>query len=99
MKMSTPAMDVCPDIVVDGDDPVDDDPWISAIPGQLVKKPGQLGCTIRNRRIVLDVFRRKKFGHRLFSFLLVDHQIVEGKNVVLIPNGAGIIGVYKFDHG
>jgi hypothetical protein len=35
----------------------------------------------------------------LFSLLLVDHQIVEGKNVVLIPHGAGIIGVDKFDHG
>jgi hypothetical protein len=60
-------MDVCPDIVVDGDDPVDHDSQIGAILGHLVKKPGQLGCTIRNQRIVVDVFRRKEFGHRLFS--------------------------------
>jgi hypothetical protein len=44
---------------------------------------------------VLDVFRRKEFGHRLFSLLPVDHQIVEGKNVILIPNGAGVMGVYS----
>ena len=48
-------MDVCPDIVVDGNDPVDHDPQIGAIPDDLVEKPGQRGCTIRNQRIVLDV--------------------------------------------
>jgi hypothetical protein len=88
-------MDVCPDIVVDGDDPVDHDPQIDAILGDLVEEPGQLGCTIRNQRIVLNVFRREEFGHCLFSLFLVDHQIVEGKNVVLISNGADIIGVYS----
>jgi hypothetical protein len=90
---------VCPDIVVDGDDPVDHDRQIGTILGDLVEKPGQLGCTIRNERIVLDVFRHKEFGHRLYSLLLVDHQIVEGKNIVLIPNARAIIGVYNFDHG
>ena len=54
MKMSTPAnpavlrivveqideMDVCPDIIVDGDDPVDQDPQMGTILGDLVEKPG-----------------------------------------------------------
>ena len=54
MKMSTPAnpavlrvvveqideMDVCPDIIVDGDDPVDHDPQMGTILGDLVEKPG-----------------------------------------------------------
>jgi hypothetical protein len=54
LKMSTPAnpavlrivveqideMDVCPDIIVDGDDPVDHDPQMGTILGDLVEKPG-----------------------------------------------------------
>ena len=54
LKMSTPAnpavlrvvveqideMEVCPDIIVDGDDPVDHDPQMGAILGDLVEKPG-----------------------------------------------------------
>ena len=33
-------MDVCPDIIVDGDDPVDHDPQMGTILGDLVEKPG-----------------------------------------------------------
>ena len=54
LKMSTPAnpavlrivveqideMDVCPDIIVDGDDPVDHDPQMGTILGDLVEKFG-----------------------------------------------------------
>ena len=70
-------LDVCPNIVVDSNDPVDHNPQIGGILSDLVEKPGQFGCTIRNHRIVLNVFRREELGHRLFSLLLVDHQIVK----------------------
>jgi len=45
---------------------------IGTILGDLVKKPRQLGCAIRNERIVLDIIRRKEFGHRLFNLLITD---------------------------
>jgi hypothetical protein len=28
-----------------------------------------------------------------------DHQIVEGEDIVLVANGAAIVGVNDFDHG
>ena len=39
-----------------------------------------------------------KPGRSLLGILPIDHLIIEGKNVVLIPNSAAIVRVYKLDH-
>jgi hypothetical protein len=48
---------------------------------------------------VLDVSGAYEFGRALFRLLRVDHQIVEGEDIVLVANGAAIVGVNDFDHG
>jgi len=54
--------------------------------------------TVWNERVVLDLRRTNEFGRSLLRLFLVDHQFVEGKNIVLIANGAAIIGVYEYNH-
>jgi hypothetical protein len=48
---------------------------------------------------VLDVCGADEFGRALLRLLLVDHQIIEGEDIVLVANGTAIVDVNDFDHG
>jgi hypothetical protein len=89
---------VCPDVVPDGDDPVDLDSGARAFPGDLAEELPQCGGTVGNDRVVLDVRSCDEPGYAFFRALLVDHQVVEAKNAVLIANRAAIFRIDEFDH-
>jgi len=90
---------VRPYIVADGDDAVDDDAGPGAFPRDLGEEFPQRDRTVCDQWVVLDVSWAYEFGRTLFRLLRVDHQIVEGEDIVLVANGAAIVGVNDFDHG
>ena len=88
-----------PHIVANGDDLVDDDARVGAFPGDLAEELPQRAWTVRDERVVLDVRGTDESGDELLRLLLVDHQIIEAKDVVLVANSAAVIGIKKLDHG
>jgi hypothetical protein len=90
---------VRPYIVADGDDAVDDDAGPGTFPRDLGEELPQRDRTVCDQRVVLDVSEADEFGRALFRLLRVDHQIVEGEDVVLVADGAAIICINDFDHG
>src|ERR1700726_1449841 len=66
--------------------------------GDLTEKLPQGYRTVRNEGVVLDVGWTDELGRGFLRLLLVDHLFVERKDVVLITNGAAIIGVDKHNY-
>jgi hypothetical protein len=48
---------------------------------------------------MLNIRRANILRGTLFGALLIDHEIIKRKNVVLVTDGASIIGVNKYEHG
>src|ERR1700722_667015 len=92
-------VDVRPYIVADGDDTVDDDAGPGAFPRDLGEELSQRDRTVCDQRVVLDISGADEFFRAFFRLLRVDHQIIEGEDIVLVANGAAIVGVNDFDHG
>ena len=88
-----------PYIVIDGDDAMDHDASPGTFSCDLGEELPQCKRTVCDQRVVLDVVGAHIFGCSLFRFLRVDHQIVEREDVILVANGAAVVGVNDFDHG
>src|SRR6266852_6922705 len=87
------------DIVANRNDLIDDDASIGPLLGDLAEELSQRFRAIGNQRIVLDIARSHKCGDGFLRLFLVNHKIVEAKDIVLVADGAAIVGVYKLDHG
>jgi hypothetical protein len=48
---------------------------------------------------MLDICRTDKFGRALLRLLLVDHQVIEGKDIVDVANSTAVIRIDELDHG
>ena len=90
---------VRPHIVADGDDLMDDNARLGALFGDLAEEFSQRVRAVRNERVVLDIRGADEFAYEFLRLLLVDHQIIKAKDVVLIANGATIVDINGFNHG
>src|SRR6267154_1973632 len=70
-------------IVANRNDLIDDDASIGTLPGDLAEELSQRFSAIRNQRIVLDIARSHKCCDGFLRLFLVNHQIVEAKDIVL----------------
>jgi hypothetical protein len=89
---------VGPHVVAHGDDLVHNDPRSGALSGDLSEELTQGYGPVRDQRVVLDVPRPNEFGRTLLGLLRVDHQLVELEDVVLVADGAAVVGVEDLDH-
>ena len=90
---------MCPHVVADCNDLVNHDACPRPLTGNFGEEPAQRDRAVRNQRVVLDVGWADELRGSLFGSLLIDHQIIQSKNIVLVAHSAAVVGSDQFDHG